>query len=178
MAMLLIPAGCSSSKPPLDPYKERKFFGVAMRQLPPEPVYNRLRLAHLPSPLPVKFREIRSDSVIMPVFHYQVKQATLEEAARVLANTSRYTSYCSSVIADRKMDIETLGTIDEIGEFIGKKAGIKVVVDHANKEVRFLANAAVEPALTEPALSAVQQDQAVLNSTKVEEPRNEHKSLN
>lgn len=140
IGLALLNSTACSSKKQIDPNKERKFFTVAVRQLPPEPVYNRLTVAYLPEPLPS--REIRraSFSRLSPVFEFEMKDATLEQTARILASMSRYTSYCSSVIASRKVSLTAVGTIDEIADLIKKKAGINVNVDHSNREVRFLAN--------------------------------------
>lgn len=142
IALLTLAAlgACAPKKKPFDPNKERKFFSVAVRQLPPEPVYNRLAVAYLPEPLPSRSIVPASHTRLSPIFQFEMKNATLEQTARILANMSRYTSYCSSVIANRKINIIAVGTIDEIAEFIAAKAGINVSIDHANREVRFLAN--------------------------------------
>jgi hypothetical protein len=129
-----------STTPVAPPSKERKFFGVAVRKLPPEPVYNRLMTAYLPEPLPPREIKRASYSRISPVFQFEMKDATLEETARVLASMARYTSYTSSVIASRKVNLVTVGTIDEVAKYISDRAGVNVIVDHANHEIRFLAN--------------------------------------
>ena len=152
-------SACSSSQKEFTPDKERKHFGVAVRQLPPEPVYNRLMLAYLPSPLPPRNisqskSNLTSMSRLSPIFQFDMKNSSLEQTARVLASLARYTSYTSSVIADRKLNLTALGTIDELGETISRKAGINVIVDHANREVRFLANGAPNPRRPVPARSA------------------------
>ena len=140
ISLILAGFAACSSKAPINPNKERKFFGVAVRKLPPEPVYNRLMTAYLPEPLPARTLKRASYSRISPVFQFEMKDATLEETARVLASMARYTSYTSSVIANRKINLVSVGTIDEVASVISSKAGISVKVDHANKEVRFLAN--------------------------------------
>jgi hypothetical protein len=76
-----------------------------------------------------------------------MKKATLEETAKILASMARYSSYTSPSLAKQKFSFESLGTIDELARIIGDKAGIKVVVDHDNKEVRFLVRTAYEPTL-------------------------------
>lgn len=137
--------GCSS-QPKWEPDVEQQFYGTAVRQLPPQPVYNRLRLVYLPEPLPQKDLKVASLNKILPIFRFELKDGTIEEASRVLAETARYTSYCSSIIADRKFSFEGLGTIDELASSISKRAGVNVVVDHGNREVRFLANGTLAPA--------------------------------
>lgn len=137
--------GCSSRAKPFDPNKERKFFSVAVRQYAPEPVYNRLMTAYLPEPLPSRNILPAAQTRISPIYQFELKNTSLEQTARVLASTARYTSYTSSVIASRKINILAVGTIDEIAEHIENRAGINVVVDHANREVRFLANGTPMP---------------------------------
>jgi sulfite reductase beta subunit-like hemoprotein len=78
------------------------------------------------------------------VFQLNLKNVSMEEAARVLAATSRYQSYTDPSIAKQKITIENLGTIDELARLIERKAQVQVVVDHAGREVRFL------PATGEP----------------------------
>jgi len=84
---------------------------------------------------------------IRPVFHFAIKDATLEETARVLAALARYSSFTAPSIAKRQFSSENLGTIDELAQIIGRKAQIEVIVDHENKEVRFLAPSSEEPQL-------------------------------
>jgi hypothetical protein len=84
---------------------------------------------------------------LRPVFQLSLTKASLEETARVLATMARYSSYTDPSIAKNAFSIENLGTIDELGRTIGVKAGIQVVIDHDNKEVRFLAPAAETPRL-------------------------------
>jgi hypothetical protein len=84
---------------------------------------------------------------LRPIFELTLNKATLEETARVLAAMARYSSYTDPSIAKNTFSIENLGTIDELGRTIGVKAGIQVVIDHDNKEVRFLAPAAETPRL-------------------------------
>jgi len=83
------------------------------------------------------------------VFQLSLKDATLEETARVLAATARYSSYTAPSIAEQKTSIRNIGTIDELGRIIENKAQVQVVVDHENKEVRFLAAEAQSPRLFE-----------------------------
>jgi hypothetical protein len=83
------------------------------------------------------------------VFQLSLKDATLEETARVLAATARYSSYTAPSIAEQKISIRNIGTIDELGRIIENKAQVQVVVDHENKEVRFLAAEAQSPRLFE-----------------------------
>jgi hypothetical protein len=81
------------------------------------------------------------------VYELNLKNATLEQTCKVLASMARYSSYTSPSLATQKFSFQNLGTIDELAQTIGQKAGIKVVVDHENKEVRFLVRTALEPTL-------------------------------
>ncbi len=143
MLAVTLLVGCGPTSKEWEPdKKEPMVFDVAFRQLPPEPVYNRQRWVHLPEPLPSKELPDSSAPLIQPVFHMDLKNVTLEEAAKSLALTSRYTSYCASTIASQKISINSLGTTSELAEQISRKANVHVVVDDVNKEIRFMAGAA------------------------------------
>lgn len=126
--------------------QKTEYYLPTLRQNAPEPVYSRTRWGHLPSVLPEREMpgtESRMAAVggeaLRPVFHLQLKNSSLEETARVLAALSRYSSYTAPSIASKKLTIENLGTVDELAALISKKAEVQVLVDHENKEVRFLA---------------------------------------
>jgi len=129
---------CSSQIPVATIKKEKKAYSVAYRQIPPQPTYGATRWVRPPTTFPSRKFEDRSSSYVSPVVHYKVTEAPLKEAALVLAAITRYKSYCSSAIADQKVTIDTLGTLDELAQEIEVLTGIKVVVDHDNKEIRFL----------------------------------------
>jgi hypothetical protein len=115
------------------------------------PVYARTRWVHPPEVLPA--RSVTEDTsrsdipTIQPVFQLSMKNATLEQTAHSLASMARYSSYVSPSLASLKFSFENLGTIDELGAIIEEKALIKVIIDHQNKEVRFLMRSAAEPTL-------------------------------
>ena len=128
---------------------DRKVFRVAHRQLPLEPTYNRLRWVHLPEVMPAAERPREKPPKIMPIIELVLEDDTLEDASLILAATTRYRSYCSSLIADQKITLSALGTVDELAVVIAESAGINVTVDHTNREVRFLARAGESnPSLT------------------------------
>jgi hypothetical protein len=81
------------------------------------------------------------------VYELTLKNATLEQTCKVLASMARYSSYTSPSLARESFSFQNLGTIDELAQIIEEKAQIKVVVDHENKEVRFLVRTALEPTL-------------------------------
>lgn len=152
-AMLL--SGCGPTAKEWQPEKDtQKVYSVAANQLAPEPVYNRQRWVYLPEPLPSRELPDSDAPEIRPVFHMQLKNTKLEEVARLLAATARYNSYCNSSIADKKISIDTLGTIDELAEAISTKANIHVTVDHNDKQVRFLVGNADAESSTSPKFSS------------------------
>jgi hypothetical protein len=117
-----------------------------------DPVYVRTRWVHPPEVLPPRSGAATDSSrdgtpSLRPVYELNLKNATLEQTCKVLASMARYSSYTSPSLATQKFSFQNLGTIDELAQTIGQKAGIKVVVDHENKEVRFLVQTALEPTL-------------------------------
>ena len=72
------------------------------------------------------------------MFQFEAENSTFDEVALILANTAKYSAHCDPDIANKKVSIITLGTIDEIAKEIENETGITVNIDHKNKEVRFL----------------------------------------
>ena len=150
-----VSVGCSTSD--VKPYdasgtKGRTLFLPSYRSAAPEPVYARTRWVHPPEVLPPRSGGSTESSYITgpslrPVYELTLKNASLEQTCKVLASMARYSSYTSPSLASQKFSIQNLGTIDELARIIEEKAGIKVVVDHENKEVRFLVRTALEPTL-------------------------------
>ncbi|MCB9030747.1 MAG: hypothetical protein H6619_06815 [Deltaproteobacteria bacterium] len=128
-------AGCSSKKAAPEPDPT---FSIAKRQVAPDPTYNRLRWANLPDVIPGEPKISEGTPYLFPVMHFELKNGTLEEAAQMLASTARYASYCSSSLADKKISIDTLGTIHDVAQSIAQKAQIDVVIDHDTRQVRFV----------------------------------------
>lgn len=150
LAMLCL-TGCHSKPKPLP----EKSFGVAYKKFAPEPVYNRMRYAHLPEVIPNGGSYSASQGIsveapmLMPVASLELNDATLEEASKALAQFSDYRSYCSSLIADRKISIARVGTLDELAQAISNLAHIKVVVDHNNRSISFLGSKVLSDRLSE-----------------------------
>lgn len=173
---LLLSSGCGPSLKEWSPERTQVGFAPVYHQVPPQPVYNRLRWVNPPSVLPAR-QEVASNStpLIIPVFHLDLKNATMEEAAQVLGATARFDSYCSSSIADRKISINRLGTIDELAEEIENSAGITVQVDRESQTVRFLPKLAPQPEFLGETQSDSMTTSKVLNN---EVNANEHQSDN
>lgn len=145
---LTVFSGCGvASGPTFKVEKEQKVFRIAKRKFAPEPVSYRLRWVHLPEVVPTRSEGRRvAKERILPVVELDLQDSTLKEAALVVAASARYGSYCSSKIANVPFSLTMLGTIDELGAAIAEKASIDVVIDHANREIRFLPKAATEKA--------------------------------
>jgi len=132
--------GCATtSGPEWQPPKQIRTFSVAMRQLPPEPVYSRLRIVRPPEVIPNAPRVDTQAPAVVPVLHLEVKDMKLDEVARVLASAAQYSSYCSSLVAQQTLSLNRLGTLDELGAEVEKAAQIRVIIDHAGRQVKFLA---------------------------------------
>ena len=149
-----VSAGCSTSDvKPYEPSSKsgRTLFMPSYRVAGPEPVYARTRWAHPPEVLPSRESGDTGPSYdtppLRPVYELSLTNATLEQTCKVLAQMARYSSYTSPSLAKEKFSFKNLGTIDELARIIEEKAQIKVVVDHENKEVRFLVRTALEPTL-------------------------------
>jgi hypothetical protein len=148
--------GCGGPKD-YEPYStsNRTIFMPSVRTVGPDPVYSRTRWVRPPDVLPQRDRagtvdrDLRDTPSLRTVFELSVKDVTLEETARILAATARYSSYTAPSIASAKISLKKLGTIDELARIIGQEAQVQVVVDHENKEVRFLPASVESPKLFE-----------------------------
>jgi len=175
LAAAVAGSGCGADLKEWAPERERVGIAPVYRQVPPQPVYNRLRWVHLPEVLPVSSLS-SSAPAILPVFHLVLKNATLEDAAHTLAAMTRFDSYCSSSLADRKITIDRLGTLDELAAEIAVAAGITVQIDRASETVRFLPKMAPVPEFWgAPENGQETPINEVLNN---EVSLNEHQSIN
>lgn len=139
MALSLLCMACSSSTV-IPATQSKPTYSIATTQAPLEPAFSMTRWVRPPQVLPERRLPVQpAKAYISPVIHYKVKEVSLKEAALILAATTRYRSFCSSSIAEAPITLDTLGTIDEIASEISLLADIQVIVDHSNKEVRFLA---------------------------------------
>ena len=151
--VMVFGAGCSGVKEYQPIAKNSGLYMPSVRTTAPEPVYARTRWVRPPDVLPErdssdgKSASLGESPSLRPVFQLSLKNATLEETARVLAATARYSSYTAPSIAKDKISVTNLGTIDELARTIESKARVQVVVDHQNREVRFLAAHAEQPRL-------------------------------
>jgi len=148
---LLICIGCSTrnKEPQWEPGRKQRVFTIATRQLPPQPVYGRTRWVRPPQVLPARKLEVPSAPLIMPIIEFEVKGRPLSEVALILAATAGYRSYCASSIASQKLSLTSLGTMEELALEIEELARIKVIIDHRQKEVRFLSKDTIVPKIQE-----------------------------
>lgn len=147
----MMAAGCGGLKDYQPIPQNDGLFMPSLRTVGPEPVYARTRWVRSPEVLPQRDKypqvaeSLRESPSLRPVFQLSLKDTTLEETARVLAATARYSSFTAPSIAKEKISVTNLGTIDELARIIEGKARVQVVVDHENREVRFLAAHAEQP---------------------------------
>jgi len=122
-------------------------YKMATRQLPPQPVYSATRFVRPPEMNPSRDPEASNADVVIPIFNFSIQNRTLSETILVLAATVRYSSFCDKSIANRRLTLTTIGTVDEIAKEIQEKVKIKIEIDHQKKQVRFLPAQGVEPVL-------------------------------
>lgn len=132
-------AGCGETKP-FSPKKQRLYYYHPSRQLPPEPVYNRVIYARPPEVLPqVDFAlRTRSRASSRPRVYMSLVKAPLEEAAKILGDSANYHHYIAPSLTKRKITFSSSGTIDRLAQEIAGQEKINVTVDHENNEVRFM----------------------------------------
>ena len=130
------------------PEPERKHFFHSVRQLPPEPVYNRLRWVYLPDPLPEN-PGATSAAPIVPTVLLEIRNGTVESAARELGSAAGYRTAINPEIGSKPFSGSLSGTVDEAAGTLARNSGIEVQVDHGRKELRFLPATAVAPRLAE-----------------------------
>ena len=125
--------------------KHPNTYRMATRQIPPQPVYGATTWVRPPQMTPNRKVEASDADVIQQIVKLDIKDRPLSEVVLILAATARYKSYCSSKIADRSLTISSLGTLSELAMQIEDAANITVVIDHPNKEVRFLPKTDIKP---------------------------------
>lgn len=141
LSLLLVGSLLSScsARPAWEAESDVRVHPIASRQLPPEQVYSRVRWVHPPEVLPS--RQVSTGQGkprVLPIIHLKLQNASLEEAARVVAASARYQSFVSSSASNKRVTIQSLGTIDELAEELAKKTNTEVLVDHETRSVRFL----------------------------------------
>lgn len=109
---------------------------TSVTQVPPQPVYNRIFLARPPEVLPYRKKHKSISVKENPVFQLDVSNETVESVIKTLASASRFRGYTSATIADSKVSLQAVGTIDELADALSKAANIHISVDHANRELR------------------------------------------
>ena len=137
--VLISLSGCSIfSSQEKAPEKKAEIYGVSFRQLPPEPIYNRVRLVYLPDIKPALTKPDSNGTVLDPLVKLSLKNNTLEQAAIALASFGNYQPYTASSIAKQKVSLEAYGTLEEIATKLASKSGTHIVIDHPNRQIRIL----------------------------------------
>lgn len=146
----LVISACSSTTSSV-PKETTELHMPLLKTLAPPPTYSRTRWVRPPDLLPQRdlpgreIYKLEGTPSLRPIFSLSLHKTPLEETARILAATARYSSYTAPSIAAKKISLQSIGTIDELGEKVAEIAGIHVVVDHEHKEVRFLAVQVEQP---------------------------------
>lgn len=131
-------SGCSLFSDVTPPVKDPKVYAISFRQLPPEPVYNRIKMVHLPDIKPAT-KVSASDGIMLdPLVKLSLRNSTLEQAAIALSALGNYAPYTASTVAKQKVNLEAYGTIDQLALELASKTGAHVVVDHPNRQIRIL----------------------------------------
>ncbi len=131
--------GCSIfADKPHDAPEKPEIYRVASRQLPPEPVYNKVRAVHLPITYPEATGPEAGQLELKKNLKIGVKNMPLEAVVKGLADSSTYSSYTASTIAKNKITLTSYGNIDEIARDLAVVSKANVIVDHKNREIRVL----------------------------------------
>jgi hypothetical protein len=104
----------------------------------PEPVYNRMKTAYLPSPPPKDSLPSKNTPPILPMVRLMATNQTLDEVGRTLAEKSGYFFYCATPLMNRPVTIDRTGSIEEIALLLARHGNFVATVDHERKEIQFL----------------------------------------
>lgn len=139
-------SACGPQLKEWEPYKnDQVTFGYSRQQLPPEPVYRMARWVEPPEVLPSKQAPASSMQMLNPIIEVDVKRVPLRELGKIISSLNGYSVYTASNIAERRVSVRKLGTIDEIVEDVSVSLGIKAVVDHQNRSITFINALRVSP---------------------------------
>lgn len=138
LAMSFGVVGCSSSSKPSKQRKVRHDWFYPTRQHAPEPVYSQLREVRPPEPIPEPPRDSHRAPRLMPVMQVNISNKSIGQAAQILADSYQYGNYCSPIVADQRISLRAIGTLDELAAQLAELGRVKVTVDHENRELRVL----------------------------------------
>ncbi|MBL7663141.1 hypothetical protein JNK13_10365 [bacterium] len=134
LVCLIILTSCTSSTSRPIEIKEQSY-PYAFRQLPPEPVYNRLRWSQTPQPTE-GYAEHKDSPYLRPVIAADLKKSSLSEAVEAIAQTLGYRAFYPNDIAKRRVSIRQDGSIEMITSEIEKQANVSIELSHNDKIVR------------------------------------------
>ena len=133
--------------------ERKQYYTTISRQLAPEPVYNRIRYARPPEPLPKLDPAVEAylakKAKERPRIYLGLKNASIEELAKNLSEPYKYQYYVSSKLSKKKVTFNGSGNIDELANSVQAENKFNVIVDHENKEVRIMPTE--EPSTTKKA---------------------------
>ncbi len=122
-------ASCSSTEQPV----VVEYYPVSYRQLPPEPVYSRITLSHLPQPVGTK-RAV-SAPMLSPVLMVDLPHSDLREAVEALAQALGYRTEYPRGLLSRPVSIKMEGRIDQLIREVEKQAQVIIVLNHDERRV-------------------------------------------
>lgn len=129
---------CSSGPEGVRKKEVRRDWFYPTRKQAPEPIYNRLRDVRPPEPIPDPPRGIERAPRLFPIIQINLRGAKLSEVARILAQSYRYGHYCSPLLAEKRVSVRAIGTLNELADEVARLGSVRVAVDHENREVRIL----------------------------------------
>jgi len=143
-------SGCSDVKP-YDPTsnQERKYFFHSVRQVPPEPVYNRLTYVRPPNPLPDPSAPAASADTLRPSIRLEIANSTFGKAANALASAVGYREIVDPAFASLPYSCNMSGSVDILAGMMAQDVNADVFIDHEQREVRFSMKSSVAPRLEE-----------------------------
>lgn len=142
-------SACSDLKPYDPSGTERKYFFHSVRQLPPEPVYNRLSYVRPPDPLPDEAAPSASADTLRPRIQLEIANSTLGRAAGALASSIGYQVFVDPEIASLPYSCNMSGSIEVLANNMAEQVNADVVVDNEQRQIRFSVKNAVIPRLEE-----------------------------
>lgn len=114
--------------------REIELYRPVTRREAPEPVYGRVTWAHLPKPVAPK--SALDAPYLLPVVSFELVDSNLEEAIEALAQTMGYDRHYPKSVAQRKVSIKMVGTLEEVLTEIARQAKVTARFEHERKLVR------------------------------------------
>ena len=126
-------------------YGPKDTYSVATQQTPYEDVYYPVKWVRSPNPPLENKAVLKSNKLIIPIYSYDFKNASLCEIGLGLAASLKYELFCSSKLTRRKANINFIGNPFEMKDFLEKQTNIKIIIDAPNKHISFLEKEVIVP---------------------------------